>query len=158
MIIDGYGEQLTYEQQLEILDDHDRVLAQYHKWLHWYANLIQKTWAHNEHDDLVQGTTVMSLMDDDLTLTAVLEAADLLEAVEISYHRGEILSAISALSTNQRRYVVYRFWLGFEPSWRGAGISFAEALGVERPDRLWTEKDRGARDRLREKLLHLESV
>jgi RNA polymerase sigma factor (sigma-70 family) len=213
----GFGDQLSYEQQLEILDDHDRVLAQYHKWLHAVANFMQETWAHPDHDDLVQegriamwkalttydpskgalaswlttaakmrmrdcikreywtgtparyghggkvpddGTTVMSLMDDDLTLTAVLEAADLLEAVEISYHRGEILRAIGALSVNQRRYVVYRFWLGWDPNSRQqtGGPSLAEVIGVKHPHILWGQKDRGARDRLREKLLHLESV
>lgn len=213
----GFGDQLSYEQQLEILDDHDRVLAQYSRWLHWYANLVQKTWAHNEHDDLVQegriamwkaiatydqsrgalatwlitaakmrmkecikrdhwtglptryghggkvpdeGVTVMSLMDDDLTLTEILEAADLLDAVELSYHRGEILQAIASLSENQRRYVVYRFWLGWNPTSRqnNGGPSLAEAIGVKRPDMLWGEKNRGARDRLRERLLHLETV
>jgi RNA polymerase sigma factor (sigma-70 family) len=212
---DGWGDQLSYEQQLEALNDHDRVLASYSRWLHWQANNIQRMVFHQDHDDLVQegriamwkalstydeskgalpswltvaakmrmkdcvrrngwtglppryghggkvpdeAVTVMSLMDDDLTLTEMLEAADLLESVELSYHRGEILQAVANLSVAQRRYVVYRFWLGWDPAWRGVGISIGEAIDVKRPDMLWSQKNSGARDRLREQLLHLQTV
>lgn len=208
---DLYGDSLSWEQQLLSLDDEDRVLNSYRRWLHKVVNLLQDDVGHPDHDDLVQegyvamwkalqtydpargaisawlttaarmrmkdclrthcgwtgqspaygggkrpdeGTTVMSLMDDDLVLEEMLGAADLLESVEVAYHRGEILRAVSSLTPSQRRYVVYRFWLGWEPSWRGAGISLAEALSVKRPDQLWV----GARTRLRSRLGHLQSA
>jgi len=214
-MFDKYGDSLSYEQQLEMLDDHDRILASYNRWLHSVAGYFHRTHFHSDHEDLVQegriamwkalatydpskgalpswlttaakmrmkdclrregwtgtparyghggkvpdeGVTVMSLMDDDAALTNMLEAADLLSAVEVAYHRGEILKAVSRLSSNQRRYVVCRFWLGYDPAWRGTGISFAETIGVKRPDMLWSQKERGARDRLRHELLHLENA
>jgi RNA polymerase sigma factor (sigma-70 family) len=42
----------------------------------------------------------------------MLEAADLLALVEMSYHRGTIMRAIATLPQRQREYVYLRFWQG----------------------------------------------
>ena len=46
----------------------------------------------------------------------------LLERVLVAYHRGEILRAIGALTPEQRRYVVLRFWGGVDPATRSPGV------------------------------------
>jgi RNA polymerase sigma factor (sigma-70 family) len=98
--------------------------------------------------------TVLSLMDDDDSLDALLGAADLIGGIELAYHRGEILEAIGRLSPQQQRYVVARFWLGAEGV-GGGGEMMVEIMGTKSPHVYWTAKDRGARDRLRHDLAHL---
>lgn len=42
----------------------------------------------------------------------LLAAPDLLDAVELAYHRGELLHALGQLQPRDREYVVLRFWSG----------------------------------------------
>lgn len=92
----------------------------------------------------------------------LLEAAELLEGVELAYHQGEIAAALDTLSPAQRRYVVGRFWLGLDPTSRAPGMKEACALVPEmkRGSSLWlgTTGQRGARDRLAEALAHLAAA
>lgn len=61
---------------------------------------------HPSLDDLVadQGEPVDAV--------AMAEAEELLEAVALAYHSGQIAEAVSALPARQRAYVVQRFWKG----------------------------------------------
>jgi len=79
-----------------------------------------------------------------------LAAPDLLEALELAYHEGEIAEAISRLTPKQRRYVVARFWLGL------SGNEMKQ-LGVFAydPSALWNSRKNGARWKLQESLQHL---
>lgn len=87
---------------------------------------------------------------DELSVQAVLEAADLLHRVELAYHYGEIHQAIAALSDDQRRYVVMRFWYRMsEPEMR-------PYLSCD-PGWCWRGRD-GARAVLRRSLGHLAGV
>lgn len=44
--------------------------------------------------------------------TSLLAAPDLLSAVELAYHEGEILKALNELEPRDRQYVYSRFWEG----------------------------------------------
>jgi RNA polymerase sigma factor (sigma-70 family) len=79
-----------------------------------------------------------------------LAAPDLLDAIDIAYHDGEIAQAVSELTTQQRRYVIARFWLGL------SGKEMVE-LGVFSydPSALWTSRKNGARWKLQNSLQHL---
>lgn len=79
-----------------------------------------------------------------------LATAELLATVELAYHHGEIAAAIDALTPQQRRYVIARFWLGL------TGNEMV-ALGVFSydPSALWNSRRNGARWKLQEELKHL---
>jgi RNA polymerase sigma factor (sigma-70 family) len=95
----------------------------------------------------------LTLMDDDWALEQMLGAAELLEGIELAYHRGEILQAIAALPLRQQRYVVLRFWGGMGEQ---KGDGFTEIMGDKNVhSNLWKQKNSGARDRLRKSLAHL---
>ena len=68
------------------------------------------------------------------------------------YHQVEILKAISRLSSDQQKYVVLRFWLGYKP--REMAPFFTHLKSYETC--LWYG-DRGARAKLKEALSHLVS-
>lgn len=77
-------------------------------------------------------------------------APDLLEAVDIAYHHGEIAAAIDRLTPQQRRYVIARFWLGLTGNeMRQLGVFAYD------PSALWTSKRNGARLKLQRELAHL---
>jgi RNA polymerase sigma factor (sigma-70 family) len=84
------------------------------------------------------------------TLADLLEGPDLIAAIDIAYHHGEIAAAIDRLTPQQRRYVIARFWLGL------TGNEMV-ALGVFSydPSALWNSKRNGARWKLQEELKHL---
>jgi DNA-directed RNA polymerase specialized sigma24 family protein len=84
-------------------------------------------------------------------MDALLEAADLLGAVEWAYHRGEIGAALSALSPTHRAYVVERFWYGKRD------MEIAAEWGVDRR-LLNTWWRRTIRPALAESLRHLAEV
>lgn len=90
----------------------------------------------------------------DVTLDDVdeddLAAPDLIERIEIAYHDGEIARAISELSSQQRRYVIARFWLGLS----GKEMVELGVFGYD-PSALWTSRKNGARWKLQETLRHL---
>lgn len=60
-------------------------------------------------------------------------AATALDAVAASYHDGTVGRALDALSAQHRRYVLMRFWLGYQPAELDAAFGRAEAR------RLWRE-------------------
>ncbi len=92
----------------------------------------------------------------------VFDSVDVLDGVEVAYHRGEIARALDVLSPAQRRYVIARYWLGLDPSSRASGMKALCALVPEmrRGSSLWlgTARQRGARDRLSEALAHLSGI
>lgn len=65
------------------------------------------------------------------------------DSVSIAYHHGEIYDAINALPIRQRQQVYRRFWAGEYDAHNSAW---------------WFAKRVGARDRLRERLGHLEEL
>lgn len=83
---------------------------------------------------------------------------DAMDSVELAYHEGEIHRALDALSPSQREYVFLRFWGGLDPSSR---VPEMRALVKEYPVLskrfLWSgsSKQRGAKQRLAEALVHL---
>lgn len=84
--------------------------------------------------------------------------AVMLDDVEAAYHHGEIAEAIASLSPAQRRYVFARFWLGLDPAARTPEMrALVAEVPVLRQRWLWsgTSKQRGARQRLAERLAHL---
>jgi RNA polymerase sigma factor (sigma-70 family) len=83
----------------------------------------------------------------------MLEAADLLDAALLAYHRGEIYAAINELPPRQKEYVVLRFWGGFNET------EIQELTGYSVSVRnLWLGTKTAARPLLRAKLEHLVGV
>lgn len=70
---------------------------------------------------------------------------------DLSYHKKEIMSAISELGEDTQKYIYHRFWDGWTNS------MFKEVYGYD-PSGLWTGVPRGAKMRLREKLEHLKEM
>lgn len=72
------------------------------------------------------------------------------EGVLLAYHRGEIAEAIDALTPEQRKYVIARFWGG------ATAVEIAAAMhkGVPATNWLW-HGPKQARAQLRERLSHL---
>lgn len=84
-------------------------------------------------------------------LEALLEAADLLDAVELAYHHGEICEALDGLREDHRRYVVERFWHGKRD------VEIAAEMEVDkRLLNLWWR--RTIRPALAERLQHLQEA
>lgn len=81
-------------------------------------------------------------------ITRLLEAADVLSAVEWAYHHGEIAKALGALPAAHQEYVVERFWRG------KTDTEIAEERGVSNKliGQWWR---RSIRPRLRHELAHL---
>lgn len=126
-------------------------------WLKFKASNRMKTIAirAREHPERVPASLNQTVYSDPtpVELGDILEdlgAAELLETVDLAYHHGEIAAAINALSPQQRRYVIARFWLGL------TGNEMI-ALGVFAydPSGLWNSKRNGARWKLEEELKHL---
>lgn len=104
-------------------------------------------------------TSVDLLMEDGLE--AALGISEALDDVEWSYHRGEILEALAALSPSQREYVFLRFWGGLDPASRIPEMrALVDEYPILRKRYLWngSSKQVGAKDRLREALAHLVAV
>lgn len=89
-----------------------------------------------------------AMLDSDFGFEHLLAAADLIDSIQLAYHRGEILRALDALTPAQKRYVVLRFWCGYVTS------ELTTVFGYE-PGALWTSKRNGAREKLRCELAHL---
>jgi RNA polymerase sigma factor (sigma-70 family) len=81
-------------------------------------------------------------------LEQVLAAADVLEAVSLAYHEGEIVRAIAGLNERDREYVVLRFWGGMTE------MEIAARLQVDRKA-LASRWARTIRPVLHERLSHL---
>jgi len=81
------------------------------KWLcdkaQWAMLAKIREWQGNKH-------TFYDSFGDMTAFTEVelVEATEALERVEIAYHRGEILQAISSLTPKQREYIIMKFWFG----------------------------------------------
>lgn len=88
---------------------------------------------------------------DDPDFYEVVVAAEVLEAVLLAYHDGEILQAISGLPARQREYVILRFWGGLT----NPEIAARQGLSTQTMERTWRESIRPA---LTEKLGHLRSL
>lgn len=75
-------------------------------------------------------------------------APDVLGAVEMAYHEGQILDAIRALPPRYQEYVILRFWAGWTPG------ELAPVIGVKATNqaRMWKEAIRPV---LAERLAHL---
>jgi DNA-directed RNA polymerase specialized sigma24 family protein len=80
-----------------------------------------------------------------------LEAADLVDSTILAYHRGEIMTAIAALTVKQREYVYLRFWRGYRQT------ELTEFFGYN-PLGLWYSPVNGARLKLRKALDALSTV
>ncbi len=98
-------------------------------------------------------------------LTLFLGMVDQLGAVEIAYHRGEIMAALQSLTPKQRAYVYARFWCGMDTvaGSRNEGLRLAKEMNPQVNDRsgvLWSgnKTTTGARERLAEALSHLEGL
>lgn len=87
----------------------------------------------------------------DTPMWELLEAVDVVDAVCLAYHRGEIMTAIAALSPAQRRYVYLRFWKGYQKP------ELVQAFGYE-PHALWHRAPTGAKHKLRVALERLSVV
>lgn len=91
-------------------------------------------------------------------ITTLLHGSVSLEGVELAYHHGEIMEALSRLSPSQREYVFLRFWGNVDPSSRTPHMkAVLDQFPVLRKRFLWTGTSRqtGARDRLAKDLAHL---
>lgn len=78
----------------------------------------------------------------------VLVAADVLAEVELAYHEGEIMAAISAMPEAHREYVYLRFWRGYnDPE-----IAALTGRGKANVGRTWHSV---IRPQLRQRLAHL---
>ncbi len=82
---------------------------------------------------------------------ADLEANDDVEAVSVAYHAGEVAKALARLTPNQRKYVFMRFYQGMTHA------EIAEVFGYN-PGCVWSDKRRGAREKLRAELGHLREL
>jgi DNA-directed RNA polymerase specialized sigma24 family protein len=78
----------------------------------------------------------------------LLRAAEIMEGVELAYHRGEIYAALDRLPPEHKAYVLLRFWGGCTNS----EIASALARPVNNMARTWTE---AIKPKLRAELLHL---
>lgn len=105
-----------------------------------------------------QTVSLLSFVHTDEGVWSMLEAAELVEGIELAYHRGEIFEAIASLSERQQRYVVARFWCASGGLSRIESEFMREQTGVKDPHHLWTKRGIGARDRLRRSLAHLAAV
>jgi DNA-directed RNA polymerase specialized sigma24 family protein len=88
------------------------------------------------------------LLDGDHGFENLLSAADLVDAIMLAYHRGDIMRALDSLSPAQKRYVVLRFWCGYQ------GAELKTVFGYD-PSALWNSKKNGAKEKLRSELVHL---
>lgn len=86
--------------------------------------------------------------EEDWGLEGLLAASDVLSAVDLAYHQGQILQCLNSLPEQDRRYVYQRFWEGKTDTEIAAegGLS-NKALGTR-----WT---RNIKPRLVEALAHL---
>lgn len=91
------------------------------------------------------------LFDNQDAMANLLEAADLMQGVEMAYHRGEIAEAMSSLSPRQREYVYLRFWQGYNTG------DLTRHFGYDPTTGMWSGKE-AARGKLRRELAHLSSV
>lgn len=96
----------------------------------------------------VKEYSLEALLDSDFGFEHLLAAADLIDSIQLAYHRGEILKALNLLAPAQKRYVVLRFWCGYVTG------ELKTVFGYD-PSSLWTSQKNGARLKLREELLHL---
>lgn len=96
--------------------------------------------------------TGVSESDQEDSIMVKLAASEDIDVLLMSYHEGEILQALNALTPKQRQYVVRRFWLG------QCGRELREALGTKYIDSLWHQKKHGARYKLARALSHLVEV
>jgi RNA polymerase sigma factor (sigma-70 family) len=87
-----------------------------------------------------------------VTLAELVAWPELIDRVELAYHHGEILRAISRLSPQQRKYVLARFW------YRMSHSEMAKEIFGYDPSALWTSPRNGARQKLAAALAHLENV
>jgi DNA-directed RNA polymerase specialized sigma24 family protein len=92
-----------------------------------------------------------ALLDSDLGFETLLAAADLIDSIQLAYHRGEIVQALDSLTPQQKRYVVLRFWCGYITG------ELKTVFGYD-PSGLWTSQVNGARMKLRAELSHLVAI
>lgn len=85
------------------------------------------------------------------SLGSLLEAADLVEAIEWAYHHGEIAEAINSLPSEHREYVVKRFWQGMTDT----EIAAAWGMNQKAVSLRWNRRIKPA---LTEALAHLVSL
>lgn len=90
-----------------------------------------------------EGAEVTTLAD-----SLLLETPDVIDGLEMAYHRGEILRAINELSDEHREYVYLKFWRGMSEAEIGAALGRTKG----NVNRTWLQV---IRPRLREKLAHL---
>jgi RNA polymerase sigma factor (sigma-70 family) len=95
-----------------------------------------------------QEYSLEAMLDSDLGFEYLLAAADLIDSIQLAYHRGEIVQALDRLAPAQKRYVVLRFWCGYVTS------ELKTVFGYD-PSGLWNSQKNGARLKLREELAHL---
>lgn len=80
-------------------------------------------------------------------VAAVWEGVVAVQGLELAYHHGQIGAALDVLTTQQREYVVARFWGGLTHT------ELTELFGYQ-PQSIWTR----ARPKLAVALAHLEDV
>lgn len=97
------------------------------------------------------GTPLVATTEDGEEYLVADDPADLLEGVEMAYHRGELADALSSLTPRDREYVAARFWRGMSDP------EIAKELGVSRTA-LQSRWSRTIRPTLAERLAHLEGV
>lgn len=93
-------------------------------------------------------TSLEELLDSADGTSLLLSTADLTDSISLAYHRGEITRALDSLTLAQKKYVVLRFWCGYQST------DLTQVFGYD-PKGLWDNKSSGARVKLREALAHL---
>lgn len=86
--------------------------------------------------------------DDDPNWAYLLEAADLLDAVDWAYHEGDILRALDTLRPDYRQYVVLKYWHGLRD------VEIEQHMGVSRKV-IGTWWSRSIKPALQRELAHL---
>lgn len=90
--------------------------------------------------------------DDEGGLDALLlVAAEVLGDIEMAYHYGEIMAAISGLSEPQKRYVMLRFWGGMNDQEIAARVQ----VRADTLQRMWSKR---VRPELAGRLAHLAAA
>jgi RNA polymerase sigma factor (sigma-70 family) len=87
--------------------------------------------------------------DSDSSIWADLMGPEHIEEAATAYHDGKIMQALNSLNETERRYVYMRFWLGMSDT------EIRKELGITK---VWSDKQRGIRQKLSRKLHSLQGV
>lgn len=119
-------------------------------WLKANARWRMKTVLRKRENNMpVDFNTPFNNNDDD-TIWYV-DAGVWLDDVATAYHEGEIMAAIDRLPEKQRKYVMLRFYCGYQHQ------QLTKEFGYN-PGTFWSSKINGARWKLAEELNHLKEL